>query len=88
MPTYFEIIGYLTALFICYNIRVYISYLWHNKKDNNHKTETNDRNKVSFLQIKSHKLIVIIFKYFLICLLKFFFLFNVHSIQKRNFFIN
>jgi hypothetical protein len=44
MPTYFEIIAYLTVLFICYNIRVYISYLWHNKKDNNHKTETNDRN--------------------------------------------
>jgi hypothetical protein len=48
MPTYFEIIAYLTALFICYYVRVYISYLWHNKKDNNHKTETYDRNIALF----------------------------------------
>jgi len=52
MPEMFicwHIIIYMTAVLICYKIRVYISFLWHNKNDNKDVMQTNDSDIVIFV---------------------------------------
>ena len=49
MCTYVDIIIYMTAIFICYEIRVYISFLWHYKRDNKNVKQAKDSDLTLFV---------------------------------------